>query len=247
MKKNIALLAALLLGAVSASAQDAAPAAAPEAASGNTLAGSVSVAYDGKYVFRGVQCAEAIVSPAVNLTYGNFYGGLWFAVPVENSNDYVNEMDATVGYAFQATDLIKLDVGLTRYAYDEIVDDYLNENNSIEGYVGANFDTILAPAIYVYRDFDLCSYTFEGRIGHSIDLIKDFSLALGASVGYVGYDDDGDDYVYTNAKADLNYAIDDKSSASIGIRYGGCSEDYIGKHQDTNNAIWFGASVGTSF
>jgi hypothetical protein len=251
MKKNIALLAAIMLGAISASAQDNAQASAP-AASGTTVSpafsANVSLGYDGKYVFRGTQLAEAFFSPAVNLSYGNLYGGLWFAVPVENSDDYVNEMDANVGYTIPAGELVKVDLGLTRYAYDHIVDSWFNQDNSLEAYVGVNFNTILSPAVYFYRDFDCETYTIEGKIGHSIEVSKAFSVALGASIGEVYTDlSNVDDYFYANAKADVIYAITEKSSASLGVRYGGSSEKSIGRHADTHNAVWFGASVSTNF
>lgn len=246
MKNKLALLAAITLGAVSAFAQDAAP--APEAQEGSALSASVSLSYDGKYVFRGVQCAEAIFSPAVNLSYGNFYGSLWFAVPVQNADDYVNEMDTTIGYNFQATDLLSVDVGVTHFAYDEIIESWIDKDNSTEAYVGVNADTILAPGVYIYRDFELSTFTFEGKIGHSIEVMKDLSVAVGASVGYVLPDEDSaDDYVYANAKADLVYSLTEQSSASIGVRYSVCSEDYIGRHKDENNALWLGASISTGF
>jgi hypothetical protein len=260
MKKNIALLAAIALGAISATAQEAAtttvaapapaatPAPAVTASESPALSVTASMSYDGKYVFRGTQLAEAIFSPAVNVSYGNVYGGLWFAVPCQDGDDYVNEMDANFGYMAQVSDLFKLDVGVTRYAYDEILDDWMNNGNSTEAYVGLNADYVLSPALYIYRDFDLSTITYEGKISHSIEVMKDLSVAIGASAGYVRPDDeDLDDYVYVNAKADLVYALADKSSASVGIRYGSCSEDYLGKHADENDAIWLGASISTGF
>lgn len=250
MKKNIALLSAIMLGAICASAQDAATVATPaaETAMSPALSATVSLSYDGKYVFRGVQCAEAIFSPAVSLSYGNVYGGLWFAVPCQNGDDYVNEMDTNIGYLIQAGDMFKFDVGVTHYAYDEIVESWLDRGNSTEAYVGVNADTILAPGLYIYRDFDLSTITFEGKIGHSIEVANKLSVALGASVGYVMPDDeDAQDYVYVSAKADLVYAMTEKSSASVGVRYGSASEDFIGKHGEDNNAVWLGASVSTGF
>jgi hypothetical protein len=258
MKKNIALLAAIALGAISATAQEAtttsAPAAAPATVTAPAsdvypaFAANVSLSYDGKYVFRGIQSAEAIFSPAVNLSYGNLYGGLWFAVPCQNADDYVNEMDTNIGCMIPAGDLLKFDIGLTRYAYDEIIESWLNDGNSTEGYVGVNLNTILSPAFYFYRDFDLRTYTYEVKIGHSVEVMKDFSVAIGASVGYVRPDGQAvEEYYYTNAKVDLVYAINDKSSASFGVRYGSASEDHLGKHNDENEAVWFGASVSTGF
>lgn len=241
MKKNIVVLAALMLGAFSMSAQ--------EATSAPSLSLSSSFGYESMYVFRGWQFADDIVTPAINLGYGNFYAGTWFAVAAEGPS--YREMDLFAGYALPLGETFKLDIGATHYGYGNLISDLFSEDsNSLEGYVGASASCILSPAIYVYRDFDYSTYTIEGRLGHTFNLTEKLTLALAGSYGYVGYDDDGEDYTYYNLSANFGYAISEKSSFTIGGRFGGSCEEYIyGSYDDvdlTENAIWFGGAFTIS-
>jgi len=247
MKKNIVVLAALMAGAASLSAEEA---AAPE---GSSLSVTTTIAYDSMYVFRGIQLAESIMSPAVSLSYGNVYGGLWFAFPVRDEEYYpdTNEMDANLGYGYAITDTVKLDVGVTRYTYREIPDDFFTDYiNSTEFYVGAALSVPLSPAVYIYRDIDYDVTTVEARASYTFEFTKVVSLGLSASVGYV-MPDDGDEFSYYAAAANLIFKINESSSVSAGARFGGSSEDYIyGQIKDPDygkSAVWFGMAYSTAF
>lgn len=242
MKKNIVVLAALALGAFSVTAQEDAPA----------LSVSTALGYDTLYVFRGAQCAEDILEPSVDVSYGNFYAGLWFAIPFTNVDVYTNEMDIYFGYSTSVTDMLSVDVGVTHYGYNELVDDLFdNPDNSWEGYVGISADLLLSPSLYIYRDFDYSTYTVEAKISHSFSVYDKVSLDLGANLGEVFYDSySGDEYTYAGATADVTYTINDQSSFSIGARYGVASEakiygDYGSEYQ--NGDVWVGGSFSTSF
>jgi uncharacterized protein (TIGR02001 family) len=244
MKKNIVVLAALMLGAASLSAEEAA------APTGPSLSATSTLAYDSTYVFRGIQLAESILSPAVSLAYGDFYGGLWFALPMNNEEYFANEMDANFGYGYALNDMFKLDVGVTRYTYNEIPGDFFTDpTNSTEFYAGIVLGVPLSPAVYVYRDIDYDVTTLEARAAYSIELTKAASIALSASVGYV-IPDDGDEYTYYGGAANLVFATTEKSSLSVGARFGGSSEDYIyGSAIDPDEseaAVWFGGSFSVS-
>lgn len=251
MNNKIIALAAIALGAISASAQDAAP------ASGPSLGGSVGLAYDSRYVFRGAQFAESIIEPSVNLTYGDIYAGLWFAIPTEHPTAYVNEMDATLGYNLALSEKVKLDVGVTHYTYDEIPGNFFDgKGNTTEAYLGVVVDySLLSPALYVFRDFDALTETVEARLGHTFDLGSGFSFALTGSAGVVFLDEgDDDNYFYYAAAANLGYAVTDKSSFSLGARAGGSDSRLIYgdiEHYESESFkksdIWFGASFSTSF
>jgi uncharacterized protein (TIGR02001 family) len=244
MNKKIIALAAVALGAISVSAQDE--------ATGPKLGGSLGVAYDSIYVFRGVQYAEGIAEPSVNLTYGDFYTGLWFALPTKNTNAYVSEMDFTFGYGLAINDLIKLDAGLTRYSYDNIVDRFFDgDNNTTEFYLGAILDLPLSPALYVFRDIDAQSATAEIRLSHSFDLSSGFALNLAGTFGHTSIEDFSENNCYYyNAAANVSYAVSETSSLSVGGRFGGSDKDQVyGKlGNDVKNSVaWFGASFTTSF
>ncbi len=236
MKKNIAMFAALALGAFSTNAQA-------------SLSVTSSFGYESEYVFRGVQFADAIITPSVDVAYGDFYAGLWFAVPVENSGAYVNEMDLYVGYSKAITSLVTIDVGLTRYAYDNTFTSFLDKDNTLEGFFGVSLDTILSPSLYGYYDFDLQVYTVEAKIGHSITVSDKVSVDLGLSGGYAR--DDYYDYAFYGVTADLSYAINDSSKFGVGLRYSG-SDDYGIYGSATNiklekSMFWYGLSFSTGF
>ena len=241
MKKNIVVLAALMLGAASLSAEEA---SAPSISVSSTLA------YDSMYVFRGTQLAESILSPAISLGYGNFYGGLWFALPLNNEELYTHEMDATLGYGYSFNDMVSIDVGVARYTYDEIPGDFFTDySNSTEFYAGIALGLPISPAVYVYRDIDYDVTTLEFRASYSIPMTEKASIDLSASVGYC-IPDDGDEYTYYSGAVNLVYAATDKSSISAGVRLGGSSEEYIfGSASDidyTESAIWFGCAYSIS-
>jgi uncharacterized protein (TIGR02001 family) len=245
MNKNIIVLGALMLGATSLCADEAAAPAGP------SLAVTTTLAYDSMYVFRGFQYAESILSPAISASYGDIYGGLWFALPIRDAEYFYNEMDANLGYGHALSDTLKFDVGVTRYTYDDIPDDFFTDySNSTEFYIGLATSLPLSPAIYLYRDIDYDVTTAEVRGSYSFELSKSVTLALSAAVGYV-MPDDGDEYTYYNAAANLGYAINDSSSISGGVRFGGSSEEYIfgsvGDIDLSKNAIWLGMAYSTAF
>ena len=261
MNKNILVIAALAMGAFSATAQDAAP-AVTTAPAASQFSLTTSVGYESKYIFRSLQSAEDIVTPSVNVSYGDFYVGIWSAVPIHNAYYYNNEIDLYAGYSTNLTEMFKIDLGATRYFYDEnnAIGDLNDEDNTVEFYVGVSADMFLSPSLYVYRDFSSEIYTVEAKFGHSIDLISNVSLDLGANVGWAQSDDQAidvkfgsegkDTYTFWGATADVTYSFTEKTNASIGVRYAGSTVDGIGNGDDTDfdkNGVWFGCSFSTSF
>ena len=243
MKKHIVVLAAVALGAFSTTAQEA---------ESSALSVSPSVAYESEYIFRGKSCAEAVITPAVDFAYGDFYFGTWFAIPVENATQYVNEMDVYAGYSTAINSIFSIDVGLCHYAYDDFIDDFDSKDNSLEFYAGASADVILSPSLYIYRDVDLLTYTVEASIGHSIALMEDkVSLDLGLSLGHVETEYDGElDYTYVCPTVDISYALTDYSTISFGVRYSAATEDFVGDYNTVNpdsDCLWFGTSLSASF
>ena len=245
MKNNIVVLAAIALGAFSATAQDVAPA--------SSLSVTSSFGFESEYVFRGAQFADAIITPAIDIAYGNAYAGMWFAIPVENA-DVVdcNEMDIYGGYSTSLSSLLTIDFGACRYTYGDTFTNFMDKSNSLEAYVGLSADVILSPSVYVYRDFDLLTTTIEGSIGHSISLSDKMSVDLGASIGYVSSEYDDNDYTYYGATADMSYSINDSSSIGFGLRYSGSDNDmiYTGDYGDADmkaSDFWYGLSFSSGF
>lgn len=243
MKKSIVLFAALAMGAISANAQEAAPA----------VSVTSSFGYESEYVFRGVQLADAIITPAIDVAYGDFYAGVWFAAPIENADlagVSDNEMDLYVGYSTALSDLLTVDFGATRYAYGDVATKFLSNGNTLEGYAGISADVFLSPSVYVYYDIDLKSFCVELSGGYSYELSDKFSADFGASVGYVDVDS-SDDYYYGGLTADLSYAINDASSMGFGVRYSTSDMDQVvGSFDDPKadkDIFWYGFTFSTGF
>jgi len=265
MNTKMIALAAIGLGAISLSAEEAASAA--NASNGTSISLSSSFGYESKYVNRGIQLADGIYTPAVDISYGNFYAGAWFAFTEDSVDSYPTEADLYAGYNIALSEIVTIDMGVTRYAYDRVFSDFFrsgNFGNSVEFYTGASANILLSPSVYAYYDIDLHNLTFEAKIGHSFNFGDKVSLNLGASAGYVigtAGDDfyntaiDGvhcdNNYAYAGATADLAYNFTEKTSASIGARYSVSDFDsFYGSYHDIyerKDALWFGVSFSTGF
>lgn len=213
------------------------------------LSVSTSIAYESTYVNMGSQYAEAIFVPTLDVGYKDFYAGLWMGVPVENTINYVTEADLSAGWNHALSETYSLDVGMTRYAYDAIVDDFMDKDNSLEFYVGLCTSLPLSPSLYIYRDIDCNQNTFELSGSHKFDLTEKAGINLTAAFGYISNDEI--DYVYFGASADIEYTFATDTSAFAGVRAGGSDRDLVFGNIDDpdwrHNAVWMGFGVRTSF
>jgi hypothetical protein len=247
MKKNIALLAVLAIGAINTTASLSA-----EEATAPSLALNSSMGYESKYLFHSVQYAEAIITPSINAFYGPYYLGTWFAVPVKNDALYSDEMDLYAGYNYALSDLVSIDFGVIHFSYNNCVVGFLDEGNSTQFNLGFNFNTILKPNIYFSRDIDCYTNTVEGKISYSVPLVKSLlSLDLAANLGYTCGENDYVDYTFWGAKADLTYAVKEGASLSVGLRYNASTEEYYFNSADdidySKSAIWYAINFVGNF
>lgn len=167
------------------------------------------------YIFRGVQLADNTLHPSIEFGYDDFYAGVWAATPIDNrsSAGYIDEYDLYVGYGWALSDTMQLDAGVTHYYYPEA-------DSTTEGYVGLNFDLEgFTPGVYVYRDFDLDTWTYQFNLGYSMPLeTAGTSLDLSAFIGRVDPDDFGH-YTYYGASAVMPFALNDNTTLSVGLHY----------------------------
>jgi uncharacterized protein (TIGR02001 family) len=176
---------------------------------------SVDVTYATEYIFRGVQLGDGTLHPSIEGSSDDFYAGIWFATPLEkrNSAGWSDEVDVYAGYTPALSDTVSLDLGVGYYTYP-------SSDNTMEPFVGANFDLGgVTPGIYVYRDLDLDTWTYQANVGYSVPLESmGASLDLSASLGYVD-PDDGDSYSYWGASAVIPYKLADNATVSVGLHY----------------------------
>jgi uncharacterized protein (TIGR02001 family) len=208
-----------------------------------------SLGYESEYVNMGTQYAENIYVPTVEVGYGDFYTGIWMAVPDEHRNLYDTEADFYAGWRHALNDTFSVDVGATRYAYDEIVDNFLSRDDTLEFYVGLTSTLPLSPAFYAYRDIDCDTNTFKLKASHSFALAKALDLCFSGDIGYI--QGNTESYSFHTLNADLEYKLSENTSARGGLRFGGSSEKRIfgdGCDKDwKRDALWFGFSIGTGF
>ncbi len=250
-----------------ASALTALALAAPVAttASADELSVSTTVAFESAYIFRGVQFAETSFQPGIDLAYGNFYGGVWLNLPVGDDDLVVTpggeELDFFAGYSSSLSETVSYDVGVTFYTFPDASSglfDMFSESagtgsSTVELFAGLSFDAPLAPALYVYRDFNFNTVTIEGSGGYSFPLSESTSFDVAGAVGYVVDDDDGGDYLYGSISADVAYAISDDSAITAGVRYGGSDIDGGQFIDDSiagttkSSGFWWGVGFSSSF
>lgn len=178
---------------------------------------SSDLTYASDYIFRGVQLADNTLHPSLELTQGDFYVGMWAALPIDNveSKGWSDEFDFYLGYTKELSDKASIDVGATYYYYPDS-----NVDESIEAYLGIKFDVGgFTPAAYAYYDFDLKATTLQGSVGYSIPMAgAGTSLDLSATYGYVEPDTD-DSYTYYGASAQVPYKLNENATLTFGVHY----------------------------
>jgi uncharacterized protein (TIGR02001 family) len=225
MNKTTLILAALLAGAsltaqTTAPVASATPAAAPApvvtpAASSYSI--TMDFPYTTKYVFRGVELAQASIQPSIKLTTGNAYIGVWTNQPATSNID--NEFDFFGGYNFKLAESWSLDVGLTWYYYPELDSSTGLDRSTYEGYVGLN-GTVgsFTTGTYAFYDMTLKNFTLQEALGYAITISPKSSLNFTATLGYVS-PDVGDSYTYWGLGATLPYKLTDSATLSAGLQY----------------------------
>jgi len=226
---------------------------------------STALGFESRYVFRGVEFAQNSVQPSVELSYGGFYGGAWANLPIGDDNiPFGDELDLYFGYGGALSDIVSYDFGLTYYTFPDASSgffDLFEEDgdglgvNTLEIYGGLSFDTVLAPSIYLFRDFNFDTFTMQGDVSHSFPLSEKTSFDLAGQVGYVIDDDAGGDYLYGVASADVSYALADNASAYVGVRYGGSDiaggsliDDATAALSTTQSSgVWWGVGISADF
>jgi uncharacterized protein (TIGR02001 family) len=237
MKTTIALCTALLVGSSALLAQDTTP------ATESAYAVTADFPFASKYVFRGVKLARASLQPSVEVAAGDFYTGVWSNIPLRNEHDgdITKEVDLYAGWTPKLTENLKADIGATLYWYPKAEASLADD--SLEMFVGLNYTWgNFTPAVYVYRDFDLKTWTVQGSVGYSIPLKSlGTSLDLNVTVGAVS-PKDGEAYNYYSAGVNLPYKLSDAVKLNLGLTY---TENDIDQGKDPG--LWGTVGVTASF
>lgn len=201
-----------------------------------------------KYLWRGIDFSDEnddfVVQPGVDVSINNFTVSFWGNIS-ENTGD-MNEVDLTLDYSRDLSDLVSISVG--NILYD--VDGYSDTN---ELYLGVALNTILEPSLTVYFDYDEYDTVYAAlAIGHSFDVAEKTSLSLGAVAGYLFDDEDGygtdDDWAQNlDLSAGLDYALNDNISISASVLYTTPLSDEAEDNTGADDDVTAGVSVSFAF
>lgn len=191
MKKLVLLTVLLLAGATSALAEI-------------KVTGDAYVGVFDKYLWRGADFSDStpVVQGGMDLTAHNVTLSYWTNTQIKTDGVYeggdANETDITLNYALPVGELVTLNAGNIYYTFDGAAD-------TNELYLSAGLNTLLAPTLKGYYDWDEFQddrfYTFS--IGHSLALGK-VTLTGGALASYADSADNHEPWnAELSAKADF--------------------------------------------
>lgn len=184
--------------------------------------GSVSLGVFDKYLWRGIDLSDstAVTQGAVEVSAEGFTLGVWGNAQLEDDGAYqggeINEVDLTLDYTLDVSDLLSVSVGNITYVLEDLGD-------TNEAYVGATVNTVLSPTLTAYWDWDQAEENglfYTAAISHTIEPCNWAAINLGALVSY----NDQSDYsvYYYDAAADEEKSYSDwhnwEASASVDIK-----------------------------
>jgi uncharacterized protein (TIGR02001 family) len=232
IKKTILALAALGAGVSVYAAEKA-----------NAVSFTLDNTIVSEYIFRGKEFGDYTFQPSIEAKYGDFYAGVWAALPENSAND---EIDVYAGYSFAVNETISLDAGLTYYHYTPASD-----TSTFEPFIGANAKVAgFNLGLYYYYDLQIEDATIEGSVGYSLPIEAiGTSLDFSANLGYVsgdGYESPAanvaENYTYYSFGVAVPYKVSENATVTVGAKYSDVSRNAInGAYEVTYSA---GLSIG---
>ncbi|TLM66396.1 MAG: hypothetical protein FDZ69_06165 [Deltaproteobacteria bacterium] len=161
-----------------------------------------------KYLWRGIDLSDstAVTQGAVELSAGGFTLGAWGNAQLEDDGLYdggqVNEVDLTVDYTFNVTELATVSVGNITYILDDLED-------TNEAYAGVTVNTLLSPTLTVYYDWDEAEENglfYTASVSHTFDPCSYAAVNVGALVSYNDTSDYSVYYVDATTGEEASYS-----------------------------------------
>jgi len=164
---------------------------------GEELGFEVSTDLFGKYIWRGQNLTDdPVFQPGFSATYGNFTAGIWGNLDLTNINDRNGnflEMDYYLDWSDDLQDVegIGYSVGLIYYDFPGSYANGTRLPDTLEAYLGLNFDLPASPSIAFYHDLDEAEGTYVSfGLGHSVEQVFELSpdvpvaMDIGATLGW---------------------------------------------------------------
>jgi len=148
--------------------------------------GSASLGVFDKYLWRGIDLSDstAVTQGAAEISTSGFTLGVWGNAQLEDDGDYdggeINEVDVTLDYSFDVTDLLSVSVGNITYILKDLED-------TNEAYAGVTVNTLLSPTFTAYWDWDQAEENgmfYTAALSHTFEPCDYAAINLGALVSY---------------------------------------------------------------
>ncbi len=176
--------------------------------------GDAYVGISSMYLWRGFDLSDSdpVVQGGMDVSFKGLTLSYWSNLDL-NSGE-LNETDYIIDYSFDPCEMASVSVGNIFYALEDLKD-------TNELYLGVSLNTILAPTLTLYYDYDEADetglfYTFS--IGHDLELSDALTLSLGGLVSYNQESDyaigNYDDWHNFELSAAADYAVTDQISVS---------------------------------
>jgi len=160
------------------------------------VTGSASIGLFNRYIFRGYEIGSksVVIQPDLSVSYKGFSLTLWGNIdtnehptqsfsPDNEGHKSFNETDLTLSYTYRI-ERLSLTGGYIYYGTK-----YTAETEEL--FISATYDMLLKPTLSIYRDINEYGGTYLNlSVAHSVPIIKDITLDLGASAGYFAGSDD---------------------------------------------------------
>ena len=174
-----------------------------------------------KYVWRGhVYSDDWVYEPAFDIAAKNGFGAyFWGNVDLTDVNSTAEEdvqwkpteMDLTLYYGLPIEGPVSVELGLAQYTYPHPSE---SSGSTREVYVKAEADTLLAPSLTVYYDFDEADgFYLTAGLSHTQELNEKLSLIGGVSVGYGDASYNDFYFSFAGAGPDCPCAVDANDAA----------------------------------
>lgn len=156
-----------------------------------TPSADLSVSLSSKYVWRGYELSKdsIVIQPSLTAGYKGFGFNLWGNLDTDQDTSLYdvdganfNETDMTLSYD-GSVGMVGYSVGYIYYGLD-------GADDTQEIYAGVSFDTIAAPSLTIYRDYDeFPGWYVNLGVSHSFPITEAISLDVGGHVSYLMVDE----------------------------------------------------------
>jgi hypothetical protein len=215
------------------------------------VGGSVAVALNSKYIWRGQNLVDGpVFQPEGSLSYRGWTGTVWANHDLDEEDewteaDYTLDYTTSLGGVSKALEWLSVSAGYTYYTFPPLAhhpEIPPERDDSHEVYGGVSFDTLLSPSLTVYWDFGQGDGVYyELGIGHGIPLGA-AELSLG---GTVGYNDGQWGYDSSFSAAVVSAAV--SVPVTQGLTWGASAAASLALDSQYENEVFFGTGMAFSF